>query len=154
MNIRVALTAYAKAMILLTICGGAVLYWQGDRTGKEAASRTSELVQAQSREQASQLEFRQLESEQQAGRATYSPQQTVEMSYKVQEAKDEYETAMAQVSRLEPEVQQLDAQTERTFLWLIPLIAVGLLHIVLAMMFRPQRDERAAETERRNKSRI
>ncbi len=149
MTIRTALFTYAIFMIVLLFTGGVSLYWSGHKVSQEAAKVSSQLTQAQSAEQASQGVFRNLESEQQARRADYDPRQTVEMSYKVQQAKEQYEAAMAQVKRLEPEALALQARQERTFLWLIPLAVMWLLHLVLAAMFRPQRDELAAGAARR-----
>lgn len=151
MHLRTAVFGYAALVILLAVISSAVLFWYGSQAGARLDTAEAALVQARADEQSRQNEYRRLESEQQAGRAAYDPVETVQMSYKVQEAKEQYEEAMDAAHRLEPQTQILRERKERIYLWLIPVIVAGLLHIVLAAMFRPQHDELAAAAVARRK---
>jgi hypothetical protein len=90
--------------------------------------------------EAVELKYRAMEQQQREARAGYNPRQAIEMSIRVQDAKDVFISAE---SDCHAEAQDYSA-AERTYarrsLWLVPLIAVFLLHLVVASAFLPQRD--------------
>jgi hypothetical protein len=143
MDIRRVLQTYAKVMLMLSIIGASLLYYQGDVLGKQVLSLESQLAQVKTDATAKEREYRALESDQQANRAQYDPQQTVMMSYKVQEAKQAYDSAKTALDSLEPELETQRDKREHLLLWLVPVIAVFLIHLIMAIMFRPLRDELA-----------
>lgn len=148
MDFKRAIALYAKIMLFAGVIGAALIYYQGQLDGRQATALAEQQIRAKAAVDSTQTVYRELESEQQAHRAEYDPQQTVMMSYKVQEAKQAYEEAAAALNSITPAYESAQSKQEHTLLWLVPVIAVMLLHFILAMMFRPVRDELTARAAR------
>jgi hypothetical protein len=148
MDIKRAIQNYAKVVLVLCIAGSALLIYQGELLGKQVRYSASQKALAETNVKATESAYRALESDQQAHRAEYDPQQTVMMSYKVQEAKQAHDAAKASLDSITPAYESQRDAKDRLMLWFMPIIAVLLLHVILVIMFRPLRDELAERAAR------
>jgi hypothetical protein len=131
-----ALVACITAFVLtvmFVVQGGAL-----SRSAAEAGQRQDALEQASI---GAQSKSKALEADQQAHRADYSPQEAVENSFKAQEAKGVTDQVVADLTQARQEYASAQERAAKVYLLLVPVIAIGLLHIILVFMFPPRRDE-------------
>ena len=143
MQIRSLVRIYAALMLLISIAMIAYIYYEGAKLAQQASVLAGQQAAKQVEADTSERSYRALETEQQAHRAEYDPRETVMMSYQVQEAKQAYENALAAVREIKPAYEAQRNKREQLLVWMVPLIAWGLLHAILLAMFRHQQDELA-----------
>jgi hypothetical protein len=131
-----ALIACATALVLSVLFAS-----QGATVSRAAAAAGQRQAQLQQAYTQAQNTSKALESDQQAHRADYSPQQAVENSYKAQEAKAATDKVAADLTQAQHEYDAAQQRAARVYLLLVPVIAIGLLHVILVFMFRPRRED-------------
>jgi H+/Cl- antiporter ClcA len=124
----------ALVLIVMFVAQGHALSSTAAAAGQRQAALEQAMTGAQSKSKA-------LEADQQAHRADYSPQEAVENSFKAQEAKSVTDQVAADLAQVQKEYVTAQERAARVYLLLVPVIAIGLLHIILVFMFRPRRDE-------------
>lgn len=141
MLIRKLLFVYALLACITALVLTVMFAMQGGALSRSAATageRQAALEQAMT---GAQSKSKALEAEQQAHRADYSPQEAVENSFKAQEAKAVTDQVAADLTQARQEYAAAQERAARVYLLLVPVIAIGLLHVILVFMFRPRRDE-------------
>ena len=77
-----------------------------------------------------QLDMNSLELQQRQNRASYTPQQAVEMSVTVQDAQAKYDGLLAQVRAAQSTASSSEQLVKRRQVWYVPIIGFGLLHFL------------------------
>lgn len=141
MLIRRIVFVYALIACIIALVLTVMFATQGtavSRVAAEAGRQQAKLERAYTK---AQEMSKALEAEQQSHRADYSPQQAVENSYKAQAAKAATDKVAGELAQAQKEYSAAQERAVRVYLLLVPVIAIGLLHVILVFMFRPRRDE-------------
>ena len=123
---------------LLALVGWVIWFSMG--AGQQLNALRGQLVRAETEAAARDSVYKRLEAEQRARRADYVGQEAITASIAVQEAKESFTAASSERDRLQHDVDAERAAAERRTLLLVPLIALGLLHVIGAVSFRPGRN--------------
>lgn len=141
MLIRKMLFIYALIVCATALVLSFMFATQGATVSRAAAAAGQRQAQLQQAYTQAQNTSKSLEADQQAHRADYSPQQAVENSYKAQEAKAATDQVAVDLAKAQHEYDVAQQRAARVYLLLVPVIAIGLLHLILVFMFRPRRED-------------
>jgi len=138
-RVRPVLFVYCivAVVVLLSLC--VWVFYLSQVEGKQLTGLNERLLDAQTQVNIRHRQWSDLASEQRAHRADYQGQEAIAASIAVQKAEQEYLDANGAVNELKHEVDARTAAAERRTLLLVPLIALGLLHVVGGLAFRPRR---------------
>lgn len=139
MKLKPALLAYCVLAALAGVAGSV-------QVAKTAAALGAEQHAASEREKAAGYAaellgntIAKLMEEQRENRLTASPEEAIASSARLQELKDEADTANIAAQQAAAEAASLGAKHERSLLLLVPLAALVVLHVIGAFYFAPQR---------------
>lgn len=138
-RVRAVLFVYCivAVVVLLSLC--VWVFYLSQVEGKQLTGLKERVLDAETQVNIRHRMWSDLASEQREHRADYGGQEAIVSSIAVQKAEDEYLDATREMNELKKQLDERTAAAERRILLLVPLIALGLLHIVGGVAFRPRR---------------
>jgi hypothetical protein len=140
-TVRRVLFIYCIAATLICAAGAGWGLITANGIAKEVAKKGAELTQLTA--QATDLEavYKNLEAEQRAGRAEFDMARAIEISFKVQMAKDKYEKFKTESAKVAGEYEQISEKHRKQLLFVVPLIALAMLHGIGVPLFYTRKSD-------------
>jgi len=147
--------ALAYALTFYCIAAIAVCAVAGMRLGLNLAREQSALpaleqayAETQQAANSAHLTYRELAEQQRNERGEYSGADAIRMSFRVQEAREDFSAASTAAHEAEGRLSDLQRSIEQQRVLYVPLAGILLIHVIGLLIFWPWRERRVRKTER------